>query len=133
MFIARTSLVGNVYLNIYKLQVNELPLPCPTSPEDEAKETMPTSSMDKMKIAWRYEGLTQVDSSFGHSSDFGHHFDLSRHIDVETIRNSNITYCDLNKIQKTDDCAGINSELAVPRSFTHIVPIPVLKNIKNNK
>ena len=50
-----------------------------------------------MKIAWRYEGLNQVESSFGSNSNFGHHFDLSKHIDVETINSTNITYCYLEQ------------------------------------
>lgn len=45
-----------------------------------------------MKIAWRYEGLNQVESSFGCNTNFGHHFDLSKHIDNETIKNSQISY-----------------------------------------
>lgn len=58
-----------------------------------------------MKIAWRYEGLSQVESSFGSNSNFGHHFDLSKHIDGETINKANITYCYL---EQNDN--NINSE-----------------------
>lgn len=50
-----------------------------------------------MKIAWRYEGLSKVESSFGNNTNFGHHFDLSKHIDENTIRNANITYCHLTQ------------------------------------
>ncbi|KOB79475.1 Elongation protein 4-like protein, partial [Operophtera brumata] len=68
--------------------VSELPLPCIATPDEEVKDILPpTTGIDKMKIAWRYEGLSQVESSFGSNSVFGHHFDLSRHIDAETIKN----------------------------------------------
>lgn len=46
----------------------------------------------EMKIAWRYEGLGIVESSFGSSSNFGHNFDLSKHIDIETIQQSDLKY-----------------------------------------
>lgn len=91
----------------HQLQVNELPLPCIATPDEEVKDILPTSGIDKMKIAWRYEELSQVESSFGNNSIIGHHFDLSRHIDAETIRNSNITYCDLNKSQTIAENTGI--------------------------
>lgn len=52
--------------------------------------------VDKMKIAWRYEGLSQVESSFGSTTSFGHHFDLSKHIDAETIKACNVSYCKLD-------------------------------------
>ncbi|KAL4703385.1 hypothetical protein ACJJTC_011174 [Scirpophaga incertulas] len=74
--------------------VKELPQPCSTSVEDEV--TRPSQNFDKMKIAWRYEGLSQVESSFGSDANFGHHFDLSKHIDAETIEKSNISYCYLD-------------------------------------
>lgn len=49
-----------------------------------------------MKIAWRYEGLSQVESSFGSNANFGHHFDLSKHIDSTKIENCNVSYCYLD-------------------------------------
>lgn len=75
---------------IFYTQVKELPQPCTVPPEDDV--SIPTQDVNKMKIAWRYEGLNQVESSFGSNTNFGHHFDLSRHLDSETINNSNITY-----------------------------------------
>lgn len=74
-----------------------MPQPC-VAPSDNEVSSM-SNGLDKMKIAWRYEGLGQVESSFGGNTHFGHHFDLSKHIDEETIKNSTITYCDLNNIQ----------------------------------
>ncbi|XP_050362777.1 elongator complex protein 4 [Nymphalis io] len=73
--------------------VKELPQPC-TSPSDEKVNEV---SSGEMKIAWRYEGLSQVESSFGSNANFGHNFDLSRHIDAETINNCNVTYCCLEQ------------------------------------
>ncbi|XP_039746261.1 elongator complex protein 4 [Pararge aegeria] len=72
--------------------VKELPQPCivPTN-----EKTSNQGSSAEMKIAWRYEGLGQVESSFGSNTKFGHHFDLSKHIDEDTLKNCNITYCHL--------------------------------------
>ncbi|XP_063635938.1 elongator complex protein 4 [Cydia splendana] len=80
--------------------VKELPQACAAPREDEASVT--ASDVNKMKIAWRYEGLKEVESSFGDKTNFGHHFDLSRHLDAETIKNSNITYWNIK-----DSGAGI--------------------------
>ncbi|XP_026765215.1 elongator complex protein 4 [Galleria mellonella] len=74
--------------------VHELPQPCLAPPDDEVRAA--SQGIDKMKIAWRYEGLSQVESSFGSNTTFGHHFDLSKHIDADTISNSNIRYCNPN-------------------------------------
>ncbi|CAH0397276.1 unnamed protein product [Chilo suppressalis] len=71
--------------------LKELPQPCTSPPDSEI--TKITENMDKMKIAWRYEGLSQVESSFGNNTCFGHHFDLSKHIDVDKIKNNDISYC----------------------------------------
>ena len=62
--------------------------------------------MDKMKIAWRYEGLSQVESSFGSNTSFGHHFDLSKHIDTATIESCNIEYCKLDM-----DSGSVNGKI----------------------
>ncbi|KAL0883809.1 hypothetical protein ABMA27_015899 [Loxostege sticticalis] len=70
--------------------VKELPQPCAQPLEDDISDA--TQRTDKMKIAWRYQGLNQVESSFGCNTNFGHHFDLSKHIDNETIKNSQISY-----------------------------------------
>ncbi|XP_047023046.1 elongator complex protein 4 [Helicoverpa zea] len=72
----------------------ELPLPTTIPQDDEITST--AGDIDKMKIAWRYEGLSQVESSFGTNTNFGHHFDLSKHIDANTIDNCNIKYCNLD-------------------------------------
>ncbi|CAK1578245.1 unnamed protein product [Parnassius mnemosyne] len=72
--------------------VNELPQAC----TDPAIDAVPNDRNVEMKIAWRYEGLGQVESSFGSNSTFGHNFDLSKHIDKETIQKSDVTYCFLN-------------------------------------
>ncbi|XP_075972796.1 elongator complex protein 4 [Anticarsia gemmatalis] len=74
--------------------VKELPLPT-TIPQDDEVKAMAVD-VNKMKIAWRYEGLTQVESSFGSSTSFGHHFDLSKHIDTDTIKSCNINDCKLD-------------------------------------
>lgn len=71
-------------------QVTDLPIPCTIQSEDEVSKA--AGDPDKMMIAWRYEGLSQVESSFGSAANFGHHFDLSKHVDADTIKNSNITY-----------------------------------------
>lgn len=68
---------------------SELPQPCALPPEDEKA---PSTDAEKMKIAWRYEGLSQVESSFGSNTNFGHNFDLSRYIDADTIEKSKIQY-----------------------------------------
>lgn len=78
---------------MFLLQVNELPQPCTDLP----KEVTPKDGNVEMKIAWRYEGLGQVESSFGSNTSFGHHFDLSKHMDKETVQKSSITYCFLNE------------------------------------
>lgn len=85
--------------------MKELPQPCATQTEDEVGTA--ASNLDKMKIAWRYEGLGQVESSFGGSSHFGHHFDLSKHIDEETIKNSNIVYCDPSSNNNIKEAKGM--------------------------
>lgn len=64
-------------------------------PQDD-EITAVANDVDKMKIAWRYEGLSQVESSFGSNTNFGHHFDLSKHIDADTIKSCNINYCKLD-------------------------------------
>lgn len=61
------------------------------------EDEIPTNEMDKMKIAWRYEGLNQVESSFGSNTNFGHNFDLSKHFDAETIKDSDFIYCNLSQ------------------------------------
>nr|XP_026491385.1 elongator complex protein 4 [Vanessa tameamea] len=73
--------------------VKELPQVC-TVPSDEKVNELSSS---EMKIAWRYEGLGQVESSFGSNANFGHNFDLSRHIGIDTINNCNITHCRLEQ------------------------------------
>lgn len=73
----------------YQFQTSELPQPCALPPEDEKA---PSTDAEKMKIAWRYEGLSQVESSFGSNTNFGHNFDLSRYIDADTIEKSKIQY-----------------------------------------
>lgn len=80
--------------------VKELPQPCAAPPDDDITNEPIQPNTDKMKIAWRYEGLRQVESSFGSNTNFGHHFDLSKHIDADTIKNSNITYCQLESDQE---------------------------------
>ncbi|KAM3968273.1 elongator complex protein 4 [Aphomia sociella] len=78
--------------------VQELPQPCIAPLDDEVHTA--SQGVDKMKIAWRYEGLSQVESSFGSNTTFGHHFDLSKHIDADIIKNCNIRYCDPNTDQQ---------------------------------
>ncbi|KAI8425506.1 hypothetical protein MSG28_011339 [Choristoneura fumiferana] len=87
--------------------VKELPQPCTVPPEDDV--SMPTQDVNKMKIAWRYEGLNQVESSFGSNTNFGHHFDLSRHLDPETINNSNITYWNVS--HHVGDVKGFRNDM----------------------
>ncbi|XP_053599608.1 elongator complex protein 4 [Plodia interpunctella] len=76
--------------------IKELPQPT-TEPLEDVSSV--NEGIDKMKIAWRYEGLSRVESSFGKSTNFGHHFDLSKYMDSETIKTCNIIYCDPNKSQ----------------------------------
>ncbi|XP_072941887.1 elongator complex protein 4 [Epargyreus clarus] len=85
--------------------VTELPQPC-KAPSNE-KDVPHTNS--EMKIAWRYEGLGQVESSFGSNTNFGHHFDLSKHIEEEIISNSNISYCHL--LQDELQCKGFKNNM----------------------
>ncbi|XP_013185728.1 elongator complex protein 4 [Amyelois transitella] len=80
--------------------VNELPQPT-TEPLEDDDVSSVGEGIDKMKIAWRYEGLSRVESSFGSNTNFGHHFDLSKHIDSKTVNRRNITYCDPNINQST--------------------------------
>ncbi|XP_028177410.1 elongator complex protein 4-like [Ostrinia furnacalis] len=70
--------------------VKELPKPCAQPLEDDIIDT--TERTDKMKIAWRYEALNQVESSFGSTTNFGHHFDLSKHIEEDIVKSSQISY-----------------------------------------
>ncbi|XP_045492166.1 elongator complex protein 4 [Colias croceus] len=79
--------------------VKELPQPCVVQKED----SIPITPKDEMKIAWRYENLAKVESSFDNEINFGHHFDLSRYIDSDTIKNSNITYCYLKPDKNYQD------------------------------
>lgn len=74
--------------------VKELPVPTTISQHDDIKAV--SGDVDKMKIAWRYEGLSQVESSFGNYTDFGHNFDLSKYIDPETINSCNVKYYKLD-------------------------------------
>ncbi|CAB3224996.1 unnamed protein product [Arctia plantaginis] len=71
----------------------ELPVPTTVPQNDEINSV--ATDVDKMKIAWRYEGLTQVESSFGSNTSFGHHFDLSKYINVDEVKACNISYCKL--------------------------------------
>ncbi|XP_032511652.2 elongator complex protein 4 [Danaus plexippus] len=73
-----------------KLIIQELPTPC-TVQEDKTNQDVNS----EMKIAWRYEGLGQVESSFGSNTNFGHHFDLSRHMEELAVRDVDLTYCHL--------------------------------------
>ncbi|CAG9563593.1 unnamed protein product [Danaus chrysippus] len=73
-----------------KLIIQELPTPCSIQ-EDKTNQDVNS----EMKIAWRYEGLGQVESSFGSNTNFGHHFDLSRHMDEMSLRDVDVTYCHL--------------------------------------
>ncbi|XP_034825691.1 elongator complex protein 4 [Maniola hyperantus] len=84
--------------------VKELPQPCTVSNEKTNRD-----SSGEMKIAWRYEGLGQVESSFGSNTNFGHHFDLSKHIDEDTVCNCNITYCHL--LQDEEKVSGFKNNL----------------------
>ncbi|XP_022114574.2 putative elongator complex protein 4 [Pieris rapae] len=84
--------------------VKELPQPCVVQKDDKINKV----PQDEMKIAWRYEGLSQVESSFDNETNFGHHFDLSRYIDTDTIKKSNITYCFLNPIDNGEKGAFRN-------------------------
>ncbi|CAG9090773.1 unnamed protein product [Plutella xylostella] len=87
--------------------VKELPIPTTAPPAEEPGP--PSEGIDKMKIAWRYESLRPVESSFGATSNFGHHFDLSKHVDAETIKNSNITYWNPSDNQQLK--SGFNNNL----------------------
>lgn len=80
-----------------------MPTPIDAPPTDDIAQA--NDELDKMKIAWRYEGLNQVESSFGVNAAFGHHFDLSKHVDLDVIKQSNITYW--NKCSQ-DTVAGEN-------------------------
>ncbi|XP_052738097.1 elongator complex protein 4 [Bicyclus anynana] len=85
--------------------VKELPQPC-TAPNEEKSSH---DSGGEMKIAWRYEGLGKVESSFGSNTNFGHHFDLSKHIDQDTLQNCNISYCHL--LQSESNIDGFRNNL----------------------
>ncbi|KAJ0179262.1 hypothetical protein K1T71_004974 [Dendrolimus kikuchii] len=98
--------------------IKELPIPCSAPVDDEI--SLPTNEVDKMKIAWRYEGLSQVESSFGSNTNFGHHFDLSKHIDGETIKNTDLTFCNLSKLQEKE-----------VKGFKNPLYHTLLANIKN--
>lgn len=74
----------------------------PTNVEKLDEESNISKEMDKMKIAWRYEGLSQVESSFGVNTNLGHQFDLSKYIDSDTINNCNITYFTPNTEQEAN-------------------------------
>ncbi|KAJ2950714.1 hypothetical protein O0L34_g8976 [Tuta absoluta] len=72
--------------------VKELPQPC-MDPAEVAPEANIGMGVDKMQIAWRYEGLKPVESSFGSNTSFGHHFDLSKRMMMkDEINYKNITY-----------------------------------------
>ncbi|XP_050676994.1 elongator complex protein 4 [Leptidea sinapis] len=79
--------------------VKELPQPCVNPSNDRTSSNV----NNEMKIAWRYESLGKVESSFDYESNFGHHFDLSKHIDVETVKKCRITYCDLRKCKNSNE------------------------------
>lgn len=94
-------------------QVKELPKPCTAPIEDEAYDA--TQGVDKMKIAWRYEGLNQVESSFGNNANFGHHFDLSKHIDHDIIENINVSYCYVNSSE-----SNVNGKQTICNTITNM-------------
>lgn len=77
-----------------------MPKSCSATPQDDVSNI--ERDMDKMKIAWRYEGLTQVDSTFSSSTNFGHHFDLSKYVDPETVKDCNIRYWTPTNITKVN-------------------------------
>lgn len=98
--------------------VQELPQPCTIAPEDEAPNTQLESDVNRMKIAWRYEGLGQVESSFGQNATFGHHFDLSKHLSSESLKNCDINYW-----------VGDHEE-ETPSGFQNIQYLSLLQKIK---
>ncbi|CAG9791897.1 unnamed protein product [Diatraea saccharalis] len=107
--------------------VKALPQPCDVPMDNET--TKITEDIDRMKIAWRYEGLSQVDSSFGNNSTFGHHFDLSKHIDENTIKSSNISYCYLEP-SENNNVDGFRNCLY--SNLVHNIK-NIVKKYKNNK
>ncbi|XP_041972844.1 elongator complex protein 4 [Aricia agestis] len=76
-----------------KMIVQELPQPCATQSHEDKKQV----AEGEMKIAWRYESLGQIESSFGSNTNFGHHFDLSKTVEAQTISDCNITFCHLTQ------------------------------------
>ncbi|CAH2063410.1 unnamed protein product, partial [Iphiclides podalirius] len=90
--------------------VSELPQPC----FEQEKEILSEGAKAEMKIAWRYEGLGLVESSFGRSSNFGHNFDLSKHIDKETIQQSDVTYVFIDDdLKKNSDQKGFQNSIYI--------------------
>ncbi|XP_068627929.1 elongator complex protein 4 [Battus philenor] len=98
--------------------INELPQPC-TEP---IKEVAPPDANVEMKIAWRYSGLGQVESSFGSNTNFGHNFDLSKCMDKDTVHNSDITCIQLNDYENDNVTKG---------GFKNYMFFKLIKDIKD--
>lgn len=97
--------------------MKELPIPCITAPEEPEPGLI--SDFEKMKIAWRYEGLSPVESSFGSDTSFGHHFDLTKHIDEQTINEADISYCDLTVNEDVGESKGEMILLEIYRYYSY--------------
>ncbi|CAK1551708.1 unnamed protein product [Leptosia nina] len=99
--------------------VKELPQACVVQKDDRDTKI----PQEEMKIAWRYESLAKVESSFDNETNFGHHFDLSRYIDEDTINNSNISYCYLQLGNETEDSDS--------SCFKNVLYAKLLKKVKD--
>lgn len=94
-FVAEGILAGNGIFTIsheaVETQVHRLPEPIFTNKD-------PTNlSQERLKIAWRYQALPQMNSSFGQPSDYGHHYDISKPMNLARLRKCDYTSLNLKE------------------------------------
>lgn len=69
---------------------------------------------DQMKIAWRYQNMKIIDSSFTGGQTFGHFYDLTKPMEREVIENANI-------IQWHDNSCPTKSNLFENSTYSNLL------------
>lgn len=121
-FAAEGVLAGNGILTIshetVEAQVHRLPEPIYT------KRSPTDLSQERMKIAWRYEALPQMNSSFGQPSDYGHHYDISKPMNLARLKQSDYTTLNLKEVYLEHQ----NDEFDMPRCIMKKIYQFILEN-----
>ncbi|XP_050097202.1 elongator complex protein 4 [Anopheles aquasalis] len=78
-------------------------LPTPVEEKSRSSKAVPPPSADGMRIAFRYNQLTPVDSEQKSSQSLGHYFDLTKAIDPTTLLGKDITYWSGSEVAMEQD------------------------------